>query len=114
MDLSTANFDDLMARIRHHVLVNRLRVGECFQDFDQLRSGFITKSQFKRGLSYLGLSALGQFQLTEAHFWVLCNHYEHSSMKDQVLWTRFMADVETGKCEACDYGTLHGHEYAVC
>lgn len=87
--------DDLMARIRHHVLTNRRRVCEFFQDFDPLRSGSITKSQFRRGLSDLGLSAIGQHNLAESQYKMLCSYYEDPSMTDKVLWTRFMDDVES-------------------
>lgn len=96
VSFSEADFDELMVRIRHHVLVNRRRVCEYFQDFDPLRSGSITKSQFKRGLSDLGFSALGQHQLSPAQFLTLCIFYENPVMRDKVLWTRFMTDVESG------------------
>lgn len=86
--------DKIMDRIRHHVLTNRRRVCEFFQDFDPLRSGSITKSQFRRGLSDLGLSALGQLNLSEREFEHLRSYYENPIMTDKVLWTRFMDDVE--------------------
>ena len=74
-----------------------LQVCEYFQDFDPLRSGMITKSQFRRGLSDLGLSALGQHKLTDAQFEALCNMYSSAKMPDKILWTRFMEDIESGK-----------------
>jgi len=89
------SFDDLMSRVRHHVLTNRRRVCEYFQDFDPLRSGSITKSQFRRGLSDLGLSAIGQHNLSESQFQLLCSAYEAPNMRDKVLWMKFTEDIES-------------------
>jgi len=36
----------LMERLRHHVLVNRIRVKEFFQDFDPLNSGTVTRARY--------------------------------------------------------------------
>lgn len=89
LDLDGVDFGDLIGRIRHHVLTNRIRVEEYFQDFDPLRSGSITKSHFRRGLS-----ALGQHQLTDAQFEVLTQHYPDPKRAGNVLWTAFLTDVE--------------------
>ncbi|XP_074647534.1 uncharacterized protein LOC141903328 [Tubulanus polymorphus] len=87
--------DELMARIRHHVLVNRLRVSEFFEDFDQLRSGLISITRFRRGLSLLGLDKLGHHDLTRKQFDLLCKHYNCPSKPDQVYWNKFLVDVES-------------------
>jgi Ca2+-binding EF-hand superfamily protein len=43
--------------VRTRVQTRRVRVDEFFQDFDRLRSGFVTAGQFKRVLDeQLGLS----------------------------------------------------------
>jgi hypothetical protein len=73
-----------------------LQVNEFFQDFDTLRSGSISKPQFQRGLSVLGLSALGQHRLTDAQLKMLCSYYQNPMAEDKVLWTRFKDDVESG------------------
>ena len=70
---------------------------EYFQDFDGLRSGSISKSQFRRGLSSLGLSKLGHHDLIDPQFAVLCKYYENPKAEDKVLWTKFMDDIESGK-----------------
>ena len=92
---SNVSFEDLMSRIRHIVLTNRLRVLEFFEDYDPLRSGSISKEQFRRGLGLLGLSKLGAHDLTDGHFKILINAYENPTKQDQVLWTKFLNDVET-------------------
>lgn len=43
--------DDTIARLRTLCKEQRIRIGEFFRDFDKLRSGFITKSQFRIGLN---------------------------------------------------------------
>ena len=73
------------------------QVCEYFQDFDPLRSGSITRTQFRRGLSDLGLSALGKHNLTNKQFEVLCQAYINPTMPDQILWARFTEDIESGK-----------------
>lgn len=70
---------------------------EFFQDFDPLRSGSISKTQFQRGLSVLGLCALGQHKLTDAQLKQLMSHYQNPCAEDKILWTKFMDDVESGE-----------------
>ena len=79
-------------------LIFIFKVLEFFEDYDPLRSGSISKEQFRRGLGLLGLSKLGAHDLTDGHFKILINAYENPTKQDQVLWTKFLNDVETGKC----------------
>lgn len=95
IDLSQVNMEDLLARIRDHVLKQRLRVTEYFEDYDPLRSGSISKNQFRRCLSQLGLSTLGHHDLNDPQFAVLCQYYENPRKTDQVIWKRFLDDVES-------------------
>lgn len=39
---------ELLRRVQEHVLVNRIRVSEHFQDFDPLRSGVISNQRFRQ------------------------------------------------------------------
>lgn len=52
--------EDVIARIRSSCSQQRIRIGEFFRDFDRLRSGYITASQFRIGLNMakLPISAL--------------------------------------------------------
>ncbi|CAH1794695.1 unnamed protein product [Owenia fusiformis] len=95
IDYSDISFDDLMARIRDHVSKNRLRVNEYFQDYDPLRNGSISKQQFRRGLGLLGLSKLGQHDLDSKQFQALQDYYQNPVKADQVLWTKFLWDIES-------------------
>ncbi|XP_064617922.1 uncharacterized protein LOC135482031 [Liolophura sinensis] len=89
------SLDELMSRIRHIILTSRLRVTEYFQDYDPLRSGSITKAQFLRGLASLGLSKLGQHDLSQKQASMLCDFYSSPTQADKVLWTKFVDDVES-------------------
>ena len=90
--ISTAHVDlnDLLSRIRHHALINRIRVIEFFQDFDTLRSGSISKAIFQRGLNTMGVTAIRADQLK-----ALCDLYEDPKKSDCVLWTKFLVDIES-------------------
>jgi len=63
-DEEEVDVDQLMQRLRHHVLVNRVRVKDHFHDFDPLNSGTLSRARFERGLASMGLSSLGQHHLT--------------------------------------------------
>lgn len=89
IDTSRVDLNALMARIRHHVLVNRLRVGAYFEDFDSLRSGSVTKPIFQRCLDSLGIK-----WLDEAHAYALQEYYTDPKKPDCALWHNFMLDVE--------------------
>lgn len=90
LDLSTVDRQELINRIRHYVLVNRLRVEEYFQDFDPLRHGSISRSQFRRCLSLMG-----QPNLTDEQFEVLVQYYRDPKLPGNVMWTRFLTDTES-------------------
>ena len=50
------NTGDVLNKVKFLVYVLRIRLHEFFCDFDGLRCGFITQTQFKSGLSMSGLS----------------------------------------------------------
>ena len=79
------------------------QVSEFFQDFDQLRSGSITKSQFRRCLSDFGLSTLGEHDLTDVQFEALATMYQDPKLCDKIMWHKFMWDIESGESEIRDY-----------
>ncbi|XP_011673543.2 uncharacterized protein LOC594672 [Strongylocentrotus purpuratus] len=95
IDSSKVNVAELVARIRHHILTSRIRVCEYFHDFDPLRERSIPRSKFRMGLSAMGLSALGQFNMTEAQFKALSETYADPANSDAVLWQNFEKDIET-------------------
>ena len=90
------NLNDLIARIRHHVLVNRIRIKEFFEDMDPLRSGKITKVRFARCLSSIGISSIGLLNLNKEQLEAVTNSYLDSVDKEKVDWRKFEKDVESG------------------
>ncbi|EDO33216.1 predicted protein [Nematostella vectensis] len=104
LDLSSVDLDELIQRIRHHVLVKRLRVEEFFQDFDPLRHGSISVSQFRQCLN-----SMGQTDLTHAQFQVLAQQYADPKRPGNVMWTQFLTDVEIGANQGLSSGELQMH-----
>jgi hypothetical protein len=63
------DIDDVLAKIRQFCCENRLRLSEFFRDFDKLRSGFITKAQFRIGMN------MGKIVLSGNEFNLLCDYF---------------------------------------
>lgn len=95
-DITTVNINDLLARIRNHVLSNRIRIKEFFEDMDPLRSSKITKTRFIRCLSSLGISSIGSLNLNKAQVHALCVKYQDPNDKFKVDWKKFESDIESG------------------
>lgn len=81
------DIEDVLALIRKKVKQERMRLGEFFKDFDKLRSGSITVSQFRIGLN------MGKVNLSNAEFNHLCEHFA-SSIPDKILWREFVDRIE--------------------
>ena len=65
------NTGDALTKVKFLVSVLRIRLHEFFCDFDGLRCGYITQTQFKSGLSMSGLSrfiAAGELDNLTAQF----------------------------------------------
>lgn len=56
---------------------------EFLRDFDKLRTGMISKQQFRLGLN------MCQLDLSEKEFFMLGSHYQ-SPLHDKVLWKQFV------------------------
>ena len=67
------------------------KVMEHFQDFDPLRSGSISNSRFRQGLT-----AMGQTYLRDEEVAVLCERYSDPKKKHHVLWKCFLAEIDRG------------------
>ncbi|XP_022079913.1 uncharacterized protein LOC110973400 [Acanthaster planci] len=90
IDTSNVNITELLKRIRHDVLVNRVRVCEYFQDFDPLREHSIPRSQFT-----MGLTAMGQQTLSREESKALCDYYTNPQNPLHVQWKKFEKDIES-------------------
>jgi hypothetical protein len=96
LDITTVDLDELMARIRSHVLAMRIRIKEFFQDMDPLNSGYVNRTQFIRCLSSFGVSSIGSFNISRVQVEALCAAYRSKQDSDKVNWRRFEEDVESG------------------
>ncbi|CAH8602990.1 unnamed protein product [Dicrocoelium dendriticum] len=85
----------LLDRIRHIVLTNRLQLKPWFNDFDKLRCGFVTRSQFARCLSSSGISRQHLHDLTPSQLDVLSEHYSSPSDPHMVNWVKFVEDIDS-------------------
>jgi Ca2+-binding EF-hand superfamily protein len=87
-------FEEVMTRIKKHVFDNRIRTRQFFEIFDDLRRGFVTKSQFHRGLDAIGLSGLHRFYVTSEDLGKVVEVYEDLCDPDRVAWSEFCDDVD--------------------
>ncbi|VDP90274.1 unnamed protein product [Echinostoma caproni] len=87
--------DVLLDRIRHLVLTNRIPLKPWFHDFDQLRSGQMTRTQFARCLTAAGLTRLDLHDLTPSQMSMLTIAYASKKDPNMVNWTKFVEDVDS-------------------
>jgi Ca2+-binding EF-hand superfamily protein len=88
-------------KIRSVAFQKRIRIEEFFQDFDTLRSGYVSIDQFARCLSMLGV------QVTQNDFKSLVDKYLDSS-KQKIDYPRFSVTIGVGMsydlpCDTCSF-----------
>lgn len=67
------------------------------QDFDELNTGRVTISQFRRGLDALQVSSLGNLYLAEVEIDALTALYKDPNDPDRVCWRTFEDDIDHGE-----------------
>jgi hypothetical protein len=90
-------FKELMLRIKKHILDSGIRTREFFESFDIFKTGYITKSQFHRGLDAIGLSGLHRFYLAPHDLEKLFNAYKDNwddLIPDRMKWSKFCDDID--------------------
>lgn len=87
-------FCELMIRIKKHIYDNRIRSREFFEKFDQRNYGFITKSQFHRGLDAIGLSGLHRLYVAPHDLEKIFIEYQDPCDPSRVAYSNF--------CDALD------------
>lgn len=90
-----STLEELLDRIRHLVLTNRLQLKPWFNDFDKLRCGYVTQSQFVRCLTSSGVSRQHLHDLTPKQLEVLLAHYSSPNDPSMINWVRFVEDVDS-------------------
>lgn len=78
---------DVEDRLRAKVVENRVRIEEFFRDFDKLRKGRVTRSQFKSILSQLN------FNLTDDEFESLADKYSTTDPERFFRYVDFVANI---------------------
>ena len=81
------DLEDVLALIRKKVKESRVRLKEFLRDFDKLRSGSITISQFRIGLN------MGKLDLSNAEFGLVCESFA-SDIPGKVKWQEFVDKIE--------------------
>jgi Ca2+-binding EF-hand superfamily protein len=82
------DIEDVLARIRVICKQQRIRVSEFFRDFDKLRSGFITATQFRIGLN------MAKIVLSMQEFDELVNCFAAPKEGKHVKWRDFCDAVD--------------------
>ena len=82
--------EDVIEKIQKITLQRSLRISEFMRDYDPLRSGSITKTQFLESLSMLHL------YLSRQEAELLCEKYANLTpgRENEVLWTKFADDID--------------------
>jgi len=80
--------EDAIARLRVLCKQQRIRIGEFFRDFDKLRTGFITKSQFRIGLN------MAKVQISSQEFELLSKEFKAPKEGEHVCWKDFVDRVD--------------------
>jgi Ca2+-binding EF-hand superfamily protein len=80
--------EDVIARIRTFCKQQRTRVAEFFRDFDKLRSGYITDSQFRIGLN------MAKIVLSSQEFEALLQHFRAPKEGRHVRWRDFSDAID--------------------
>jgi hypothetical protein len=80
--------EDVLARIRLFCKQRRTRVAEFFRDFDKLRSGFITDSQFRIGLN------MAKIVLSSTEFEQLMEHFRAPKEGRHMRWKDFSDSID--------------------
>lgn len=86
--------EELMLRIMKHIYDNCIRTKEFFEKFDNLRRGFITKSQFLRGLDAIGVSGLHRLYIAPDDAQKIAKNFEDPMDPDRVNWKKFCDHID--------------------
>ncbi|EDW24146.1 GL23541 [Drosophila persimilis] len=82
---------DIIFCIQNYVYKNQVRTSEFLESFDALNIGSITKNQFERGLSTMGV---GKY-LSQREMAVLVDRYLDPMDINRVRWRNFVDEIDT-------------------
>ena len=81
--LDNFTVQDVIEKIQKVTKQKSLRISEFMRDYDPLRCGSITKSQFLSSLSML------KIYLSRKEAELLCEKYANPEKEGEVFWTKF-------------------------
>lgn len=85
---SNEALNEVLARIQKKVKEERIRVSEFLRDFDRLRSGTITNSQFRIGMN------MAKLPLSNSDFVTITEHFKVPDKPGFMLWNGFCDMVD--------------------
>ncbi|KAJ3031489.1 UNVERIFIED_CONTAM: hypothetical protein HDU68_003429 [Siphonaria sp. JEL0065] len=93
---STPTVETVENKIRAHIFAKRIRLVDLFADFDKLRSGYITTSQFRRCLGGAMERGVVSAPLTDAEYKVLTEHYKGQGVagEGRIKWVAFVDSID--------------------
>lgn len=80
--------DEVMARIQKKVKEERIRISEFLRDFDRLRSGGITNSQFRIGMN------MAKLPLSNSDFVTITEYFRVPDKPGFMLWNDFCDKID--------------------
>ena len=86
--LDNFTVQDVIEKIQKLTKQKSLRINEFMRDYDPLRSGSITRTQFLSSLSML------KIYLSRKEAELLCEKYTNPEKENEVLWTKFADDID--------------------
>lgn len=85
---SNESIQEVLARIQKKVKEERIRVSEFLRDFDRLRSGGITNSQFRIGMN------MAKLPLSNSDFVTITEYFRVPNKPGHMLWVEFCDSVD--------------------
>ncbi|XP_017001303.2 uncharacterized protein [Drosophila takahashii] len=82
---------DILFCIQNYIYKNQVRTSEFLESYDSLNVGSITKNQFERGLSNMGV---GKY-LTQREMSILLERYTDPVDTNRVRWRNFADEIDT-------------------
>ncbi|KAJ3281298.1 hypothetical protein HDU76_008958, partial [Blyttiomyces sp. JEL0837] len=80
-------------KIQANIFAKRIRLNELFADFDRLRTGFVTRAQFRRCVG--AAMDKGVVPLSEGEYQILMDHYKGKGhWAERIKWVSFVDNID--------------------
>lgn len=87
-NINSKELEQIIQNIQIYTSERRIRLAEFLKDFDRLRSGSITRAQFRIGMN------MAKISFTEKEFGVLCNAFACDKKDGWFKWQEFCDTVD--------------------